>query len=55
MTGAAASSDYYQKRAEEARVKAASAIHEAVREEYLALARIYQLHARRAAESHAAA
>ena len=40
MTGAAASSDYYLKRAEEARAKAASAIHEAVREQYLMLAQI---------------
>jgi hypothetical protein len=55
MTGAAASSDYYLKRAEEARAKAANAIHEAVREQYLMLARIYQLHGQRAAEQRKAA
>jgi hypothetical protein len=55
MIGAAASSDYYLKRAEEARAKAAIANHEAVREQYIALARVCELFSRRAAKQRKAA
>jgi hypothetical protein len=55
MIGAAASSDYYLKRAEEARAKAATANHMAVHDQYIALARINELFGRRAAKQRKAA
>ena len=47
MTGASA--DYYARRAREARMKAASATNAVVREQYIELAKIYEMSARRAA------